>query len=340
MRFVNVPPGPLDAKAVDGLTEFAKSWPGEMLVVTSHDEPAHDAFRVVHAQDIAGAVEGLKPDVISALHRPEFEYLNALGRTVYVSEVPRRVRTDIQLVTARSPLDRFRIRLGQTRREISFRRMARESAGLQCNGWAAWNAYAGLNARPMRFREHRIPAEELERAKNRPLWDGTRPLRVAFSGRISAIKGPGNVIEVARRLPHVEFEMIGDGELRERLELEAPDNVRFLGRIPFDDWMPYVRQNVDVALLPHPQGDPSGTYHEMLGCGVPVVGLSNETWKYLAQHEELGWAESSVDGLARRIDSITPQDIRMVVERAWQLIEPFEVIAARRVEHLHAVATS
>jgi len=132
MRLVNVPPGPLDAKAVDGLTEFARTWPGELVVVTPHEEAQSDVYRVVtEPEDIASAIRLLRPDVITALHRPEFEWLNELAPSVYTSEVTRRIRTDLQHVTANGRIDKMRITLGQFRRDRLFKRMAKASAGLQ-----------------------------------------------------------------------------------------------------------------------------------------------------------------------------------------------------------------
>lgn len=331
-------PGPLDAKAVSGLSEYARTWPGDIVVVTPHEEAQYSEFKVESVDEVAHAVQALKPDVITALHKPQFSYLTEIGPTVYTSEVTRRIRTELQCVTGTDSIDKARIALGQYRLERAYRSMARSASGLQCNGYAAWKAYGRLNRSAIRFREHRITAADLAAAKVRSRWDGSRPLRVAFSGRVTAIKGPQLFIETAARMPTVDFTVIGEGDLRPQLERIAPDNVRFVGHIPFEHWPEYVRREVDVALLPHPQGDPSGTYHEMLGCGVPVVGLSNATWKYLAEHEGLGWVARSVPELARILSTLTPTRVDKAREHALALIQPYETVAAARVRHLVDVA--
>lgn len=341
MRLVYVSPGPLDAKAVEGLSEFAATWQGDVVAVAPEAGVAvPERVRVIaEPAPSAAAVRALAPDVVLALHRPEFAWLTEVAPTVFTAEFDRRIRLEQQHLTAEGAIDRARIALGQLRRERVYRDVARKAAGLQCNGYAAWDAYAALNQRPLLFRDHRIRRADLAAAKERPTWRGERPLRVAFSGRLTAVKGPGTVLEVARLLPEVEFLLLGDGELREDLQLEAPSNVRFEGFLDFEAWKSRMREEVDLALLPHPQGDPSGTYYEALGCGVPVVGAQNATWPRLAA-EGLGWAERDAKALADRIRSVGPEQLDAVRTRALNGFEPFESVAARRVAHLVEVAES
>lgn len=58
---------------------------------------------------------------------------------------------------------------------------------------------------------------------------------VAFVGRLSSNKRPGEVVEafrsVRRSIPHAHLAMIGDGPLRPRLERAAPPGVTFHGRV-------------------------------------------------------------------------------------------------------------
>ncbi|OZB84119.1 glycosyltransferase [Microbacterium sp. 13-71-7] len=340
MRLVYVSPGPLDAKAVEGLSEFAATWPGEVVAVAPDSGVASpEGVRVVaDPAPSAASVRALAPDVVLALHRPEFAWLAPIAPTVFTAEFTRQIRTDQQLLTAHTGQERIRIRLGQLRRERRYRAMAAAAAGLQCNGHAAWDAYAGLNRDALAFRDHRIRRADLTLAGGRDTWTGDRPLRVAFSGRITAVKGPGTVLDVAARLPEVEFVLLGDGDQRAALESRAPGNVRFAGFLPFRDWTAFMRERVDLALLPYPQGDPSCTYYEALGCGVPVVGARNTTWTRLADEEGLGWAERDAEALADRLRTLRPADLDAVRTRALEALTPFEDVAAQRVAHLAAVA--
>lgn len=341
MRLVYVHPGGvLDPKAAEALAEYAKSWPGEIVAVTSNGDVRCEDVTVIATADAPSVVRELRPDVIGALHKPEYEYLLDHAPVVYTSEVSRRIRTELQRVQARSKADALRITLGQFRSELVYRRIAKRAAGLQCNGPGAWDAYGRLSARPISFHDHRIRAADLARAAERPVWEGQRPLRVAFSGRHTAIKGPSTVLRVAERLPDFEFVMLGDGALRTSLEREAPANVTFLGNLPFEEWKSYMRENVDVALLPHPQGDPSCTYFEALGSGVPVVGLRNSTWAPLVAEKAFGWAELDEMAIISRLQRLTPGQLDAARRVGLDFVMPFEDVARARVDHLIACATA
>ncbi|WP_298745180.1 glycosyltransferase [uncultured Microbacterium sp.] len=342
MRLVYVSPGPIEAKAAEGLAEFATTWPGEVIALVAQEPtasvPVAPSVRVM-AQTWSDptVVRALDPDVLLALHRPEFASLSALAPTVFTAEFSRQIRVEQQSVGARGALDRARISMGQRRRDRTYRAMAHTSAGLQCNGHAAWDSYAAKSPDPLFFRDHRIRRADLTAAAARSTWHGDRAPRVAFSGRMTAVKGPGTVLEVARLLPEIEFVMVGDGDLRADLQRDAPVNVRFEGFLDFSTWKAFFREQVDLALLPYPQGDPAGTYYEALGCGVPVLGVFNATWPRLAA-EGLGFVERDAATLARRIRSLQPHDLDVVRTHALASFEPFEDVAARRVAHLLRVA--
>ena len=110
------------------------------------------------------------------------------------------------------------------------------------------------------------------------------------------------------------------------------------------EWVPFIRDNVDLMVLPHRQGDPSGTYLEAAGLGVPTLGFDNEAFRALVAHEDLGWAVPNGNG-------------RLLLEKALQLVEnPAELRKksingltfmnkhhcdhefAARIQHLEAIA--
>lgn len=337
MRMAYLAGGGLDGRALAGVLEAARHWPGRITVVTDRDETPHDEFDVLQTADPAAALRRHRFDIVGALLRPELAYLTDHAPTLYTAEVDRRIRTELLSLAARTTVDRLRIAAGQVRLDRTYRAMARRAAGLHCNGRRAWKSYGHLNPRSLFVVDHRILAADLDAARERPTWDGTRPLRVAFSGRVTKIKGPDLVVEVARRLPDLEFVVLGDGDLRASLEASAPSNVTFPGFVPFDEWKSLVRERVDVALLPHPQGDPSCTYFEFLGSGVPVVGLRNSTWSELAA-DGLGWAEADVTGLVARLRRLRPVDLDAARTRGIDAIKPYEETVATRMQHMAAVA--
>lgn len=332
-----VSPGELDGRAIEGIIEHARIWPGRIVVVSPRKQRSSGEYDTIRTDDVSATLRSERFDVVGALMRPEYAYVADIAPTVYTAEVDRRIRTDLMVSRATSRFDRARIALGQVRIDRTYRSMARRAAGLHCNGQQAWDSYGRLNSRSLQVVDHRIFASDLAAARRREVWSGDRPLRVAFSGRLVREKGADTVAEVARRLPQIEFVMLGSGELRDQLMASAPANLSLLGFKPFSEWKQYVRDTVDVALLPHPQGDPSCTYFEMLGSGVPVVGLRNTMWGPLAD-EGLGWAEHGVDALVKRLAQLRPADVRLARERGLTHVEPFEDMVATRVAHLVEIA--
>jgi glycosyltransferase involved in cell wall biosynthesis len=76
-----------------------------------------------------------------------------------------------------------------------------------------------------------------------PIYRGH--IKIGWLGRLTTVKRPDRVLEIARKLPHLEFLIGGDGDLREALEMGAPSNCHFFGWIdPLKFW-----SMVDIALL-------------------------------------------------------------------------------------------
>lgn len=342
----------LDGKTESGLRQYAASWPGRITAVVRATEKdgvgegafEKDGYTIVVARDVKGAIAALRPSAVLALHRHDSDTLLGLGfPVVLTSENSITERTAQQLVRASSPLDRARVRVGAHRLERSFRRSARRAAGLQCNGFAAWDAYAHENRNPFFFHDHRITQEDLDATEESPVWDGSRPLRVAFSGRLTAIKGPQYALQMAhelgvRRAP-VEIVFLGEGEQRGSLEGAAPPNTSFLGVLDFEtQWKSYVRENVDVMVLPHPQGDPSCTYFEALGCGAPILGFANSTLAPLVDRSEAGWVVHGASELSRAVFDLLDHPERISSARdaglAYMHGNDFENVASERVRHI------
>jgi glycosyltransferase involved in cell wall biosynthesis len=64
-------------------------------------------------------------------------------------------------------------------------------------------------------------------------------------GRLTAIKRPDRVIELANSMPQIKFAIGGEGELSDEIKANAPRNLVVLGWISPEDFWPAC----DVALL-------------------------------------------------------------------------------------------
>jgi glycosyltransferase involved in cell wall biosynthesis len=70
-------------------------------------------------------------------------------------------------------------------------------------------------------------------SKNRALKKcgvkGKNRVRVLWLARVTGVKNPQRVIEIAKRLPEIDFYLAGGGDLLERVKKQAPKNLKVLG---------------------------------------------------------------------------------------------------------------
>ena len=88
-----------------------------------------------------------------------------------------------------------------------------------------------------------VPGVPIPRIQLKP--KGSPKVRVGWLGRITQIKRPDRVIELAKMFPEVEFFIGGDGELMSTLRANASSNVYFRGWVDADVFW----RGVDIALL-------------------------------------------------------------------------------------------
>jgi len=177
---------------------------------------------------------------------------------------------------------------------------------------------------------------------------GKRQLHLAFSGRLLRMKGAHHLVPIVHGLRRrgVDFRMTicGDGPLAEpiargieRLGLSAC--VTWAGTLDFEhELLPMMREDVDLFVVPHVQGDPSCTYLETLACGVPIVGYANEAWSGLLNRAAVGWKSpiGKPDKLAELIARLDREEIvrRSAEALAFASKHSFDRTFSGRVNHL------
>jgi glycosyltransferase involved in cell wall biosynthesis len=183
-----------------------------------------------------------------------------------------------------------------------------------------------------------------------------RPLRVAFSGRLIAMKGADHLVEVAARL-HArgvacEWTIYGAGELDARLrarvrQLGLSHIVHLPGAVDFDtELIPAIRSRCDLYVMLHRQSDPSCTYLETLSYGIPIVGYENRALGGLLRLADIGVGvpmddiDGVVDALAR-LDAERGAIARMSrAALAFARGHAFEDTFQRRVDQLIELAAA
>lgn len=351
-------------KTLTGLTAYARSWPGETVVIARPRPIADSAvqtvsrtadlpFNVELVEDPAAASAVTGADALLAMHQPSHAPLMARGarNVVWFAEFPLAERILTASIGA-SVLDRARSTVGWLRQARLLRRMITESAGLQSNGYPSHLAYGPLSPNPMLYFDTRVRSAMIRRPgdESRRGSAPTGALRLGFSGRHIRAKGADHAIELVRRLDArgaaVTMDVFGEGELTAELRRRASAlPVRFHGSVPFDEeWVPYVREHVDVMVLPHIQGDPSGTYLESAALGVPVLGFANRAFAPLVERHGVGWAErvgddAALEAEARRLLE-QPTAIPEAGARGIAFMEQhtFESEFAQRMRHIREIA--
>jgi colanic acid/amylovoran biosynthesis glycosyltransferase len=267
------------------------------------------------------------------------------------------LQTRLQIVDADRPVfwKRWRRRRWAVQQEKSIVATARQAAGLQCNGTPTFDSYHAINANTLLYFDSRlsrqmIPAEPALASRLMSPFGQTRPIRLAFSGRLNAMKGADHLVKVAEALRdlHVPFRMdiFGDGPLADSIERHIKDSglereVVLGGVLDFaSELMPRVRDEVDLFVCCHRQGDPSCTYLETLGCGVPIVGYANEAYAGLLRLCNGGRSVPMDDwkALAREIAMLV-QSPGALLEMAreglrFAMQHPFEAEFLSRINHL------
>ncbi len=237
--------------------------------------------------------------------------------------------------------------------ERAFLLNLRHVAALQCNGLPTYRAYRRFHADRMLYFDSRITPSmfatvEEQRARAQRVLSG-EPLHLVFSGRLNAMKGADHLLNVAsalkRRGVPFRFSICGDGALAPQMRARIAQEdlpVQMLGVLDFESaLMPFVRQQADLFVMCHVQGDPSCTYLETLAAGVPIAGYANEAFAGLLEVVDAGWRVpvGDAEALAAQIASLGRQALLakgqagLVFARQHDFERTFEA----RIQHLIAV---
>lgn len=344
----------MDVKTLDGLLAYRRHWPGRIVLAAPLAPPevavgpgerwfaTSEGIDVATGNTLTEAVRSAGPGLVLASLTPRIgELAHAFDRTVLVVEFTPQELTRHDAAPQGS-LGRLRTRLGGWRRALAMDRLAARVRGVQANGHPAFDHFAPLARSALLFFDTRLTADHVRLARDTPRRPPGRPLRLCFSGRLIAAKGPSFALGVARSLgAAATLVVLGTGTQDRSLRANAPENVRFGGHLGFDpDWTRFVREEVDVMLLPHVQGDPSGTYLEAAGCGVPVLGFDNVALDSLVREHGLGWTAPLGDSaaLAAAAKRVLAEPAAWADARTrcldFMADHHFEAEYARRVEHL------
>jgi colanic acid/amylovoran biosynthesis glycosyltransferase len=364
----------LSQKFINGMRKYVEYWDGPVVALM---EPTGEATSMFDDVEVDTASLPFHVHVVS-FDDPKLDELltgcrlvlgslshrqNQLGMLcrslgvpcIYVAEYSLEARLQVIRSEVRNPIISLRRQWWEYNQERRQRAGIRLSAGIQCNGTPTFEAYRSISRSPLLFFDTRmtedmaITKEELA-ARTEALKRGD-PLRLIFSGRLIRMKGADHLLQVAlelRRLGGVPFSMTicGGGELETSIRadiqrLGLSDCVKLAGILDFKtELVSLTKRGTDLFICCHRTGDPSGTYLDVMLCGVPIVGYDNEAFRGIARESSVGWLVpiNQPKLLAERIAKLG-KDRMELLDASYQALEfgirhTFERTFRARVEHM------
>lgn len=314
----------LDTKFVSGMKFKCSRWPGQIDCIL-RNQASHLPFAAQYALSdlpfnlqIIGPNESVDPacledyDVIELsgdmhldLDIPTLaKQRNLRAQLVCVIEYTLKTRLQIiELDKELSALGKARSAIWTLRQELRRRRAMRTCDTVQTNGYPAYDTYRSINPNTLLYLDNRMRdglfASKDEMAARKAYLSRGMPLRLINSGRLEPMKGAQDIIPFATELHNTgtdfTLDIYGAGSLENEIRSSISANnledlVKLHPAVDFEtELIPLSRKTADVFLSFNRQSDPSCTYLEAMGCGLPVLGYDNRMLKRLVQTAEAGW---------------------------------------------------
>ncbi len=289
------PLGRAEAKIMDAIEVPLKDLDYRVITVdtTDSDGMRADRGRMVEQLRSSDLVYGggMKSEVISTkLRVPQIAVLEC--------DLATQIRISVNEIS--NPL---RIAARAAKTTINYYKSSthwRESIGIHCNGYPIFDETANINADRILYLDSRMESRMVVDETvvlNRFLTSSQRPLKLLFSGRYEGIKGGLSCVRVALicigRGMNIEMHCYGQGVQRAEMDALAA-SAEASGKIVIHDAVTYpelveIAKGFDLFVCCHIQSDPSCTYLESFGSGLPIVGYSNKMWKRLSAESGAGF---------------------------------------------------
>ena len=224
--------------------------------------------------------------------------------------------------------------------------------GLHCNGYPVFDQSGRFNGNRLLYLDSRMSRSMViseDDLAHRLAGRFGRPLRLLYSGRYEPIKGAADAVRVGleclRRGLDVEMHCYGQGSLAPqmaRLAAESGSRIHVHDAVPYPELVK-ISQGFDIFVCCHVQSDPSCTYLESFGAGLPIVGYANRMWRRLSAESGAGFASpmarpaAVVDNIQRLAADFSMLSRMSAGARRFAADHAFEEEFARRVGDLNAV---
>ena len=268
---------------------------------------------------------------------------------IMVLEYDLETRISVATLQARSRLRRLvraiRTRMHHHRVYLPEVRAAR---AVHCNGYPVFDEVSPHNERCLLYLDSRMSRELVmtdEQLERRLATRAPRPLRMLYSGRYEPMKGALDAVRtaIACRAAGVEVELdcYGQGSQAESMrravaDAGVGDHVRVHDAVTYQE-LTRMATSFDAFLCCHVQHDPSCTYLESLGAGLPIVGYGNRMWQRMCRESAAGVVTrlGDIDDNVRAIAAFVDRPERLAdCSRAairFAAAHPFEAEFERRI---------
>lgn len=365
----------LDTKFVSGMEFTCAHWPGRIDCIL-RNQTSRIPFGAQYAvSDLPFGLRVVDPnEPVDPVGLEDYDVIELSGdmhldldlpslakqrklraRLVFVIEYTLETRLQIiALDRELSALRKLKSAIWTLLQERRRRRAMQICDAVQTNGYPAHDAYRSFNPDTLLYLDNRMRdglfASEDEMAARRDRLSRSAPLRLINSGRLEPMKGAQDLIPFARALRDIgtdfTLDIYGTGSLEdeirgaiatERLE----EIVKLHAPVDFEtELVPLSRRTADVFLSFNRQSDPSCTYLEAMGCGLPVVGYGNRMLKRLVETSRAGWTVpvGNVRAMATFVSTLTehPETVPQAAVNAltFARAHSFESEFRKRQAHL------
>ncbi|WP_339776261.1 glycosyltransferase [uncultured Methylophaga sp.] len=372
-----------DRKFYDGLIIYKQLWGGEVQVCIRKSTVSPPKFGLVEFDSKSSPIKFVflevdeRPTVthlvgvdIVLASADEFRNL-ALSKIcnrnyikcVYYIEYILETRLQINFLSNASLFKKIKTTVWLLLTEIKRRSALSFANGLQSNGTPAYYVYSKKikdDKSSLLYFDTRNTVDML--VSNESLEDRLsslstkKILRLAFSGRISAMKGADDLIEFAKILvqKNINFhlDIFGDGDLNQGLmnEIDAEvlsKSVTFHGAVDYKtELVPFIQKNIDVFICCHKQSDPSCTYLETYSCGVPILGYDNKAHSGILKVADVGWEVplGNIEALVQKLIEINSNRNEIVDKSrravSFAKLHTFEKTFQNRIDNCRYVVSS
>jgi len=144
---------------------------------------------------------------------------------------------------------------------------------------------------------------------------GEKTSRVLYIGRLEHFKGADILIDAAKELSHLQFDILGDGSQRRMLEAKVAEknikNVHIHGHVPIKETERFYA-NADIFVHPSRAPEPFGrTIVEAMTFGLPVIVSDTGSPPWISRGAGLTFRRGDPKDLANQIEKLSSdEDLR------------------------------